>query len=173
MTRHHSELLQYADDVWRLIVRVLGNCDDAQDCFQQTFADALCVKKDTVRSWRGVLCTIATRRTMDVLRQRYGGTTVDSNDLDQNHTASPLQDDLDYQELRRTVRQVLANMPTLQASAFVLRHLDEMSIADIADQLNVTQGHVRVLVHRAAAQLRTDLPKVFRPNHLQSTCNQR
>ena len=169
MTGQHSELLQYADDVWRLIVRVLGDCEDANDCFQQTYVDALSIKPTCVKSWRGILCTIATRRTTDVLRQRYGRVTVDTGDLDLNCATFPVGDALDFQDLRQSVRLILGRMPPLQADAFVLRHLDEMPFAEVAKQLDVTPGHARVLVHRAVTQLRTDLPNVFLPNHLQST----
>ena len=52
----------HADTVWRIAVRLLNNEQDALDCYQQTFLEAIRLQQESVSSWRSLLCSIATRR---------------------------------------------------------------------------------------------------------------
>ena len=45
-------------------------------------------------------------------------------------------------------------LPSQQAEAFWLRHIEQMSPSEVAEQMDIQPGNVRVLVHRAADQLR-------------------
>lgn len=71
MSEFHAHLTEHSDDVWRTAYRLLNDSEDAGECFQQTFTDALKIDPATVRCWRAVLSRIATRRAMDLLRRRY------------------------------------------------------------------------------------------------------
>ncbi len=152
-----ADLTSYLEDVWHLTFRLLGNAEDARECCQQTFADALNIDSTTVRNWRALLYRVATRRAMDVLRQRYR----DRASLERLETDpvrnDPPESDLDYRELCYQVRQSMATIPAIQAEAFWLRHIEQWSIEEISRELQVEQGYVRVLVHRAVMHLRQSL----------------
>ena len=66
-----------------------------------------------------------------------------------------------HNELRQRVREVLADLPGAQATAFWLRHIEGFQPKEIATQLEIEPGHVRVLVHRAIARLRTELGPAY------------
>lgn len=167
MTDHSSELLKHADDVWRIAVRLLSNEDEALECYQQTFLDALGVSPEDVRNWKAVMCRIATCRAMDRLRRRYRNREISPpTELAALDHAEP-QQRLELEELRENVRIVLSKLPKLQAEAFFLRHIEHRNPAEIASQLNIDAGHVRVLVHRAASELRRRLPTSFQPSEPQ------
>lgn len=68
--------------------------------------------------------------------------------------ASQANDLLDRQFLAARARAAVAQLPDLYRDAFVLRDLEEMSTADVADALGVEPATVRQRVHRARLMLR-------------------
>jgi RNA polymerase sigma-70 factor (ECF subfamily) len=152
MTVTSDVVAEHADAVWRTAFRLLNNREDALDCYQQTFLDAMRLD-GAVRSWRSALCCIATRRAMDQLRRRYREQQVKTrSDLELPIDAPPDQRVLN-EELHQQVRQALTMLLPQQAEAFWLRHIEHMSPSEVAVQMNIQTGNVRVLVHRAAEQL--------------------
>ena len=161
MSNSHNNLTEHSDDVWRTVYRLLGDTEDARECFQQTFLDALKIDPTTVRNLRAVLCRIASRRAMDLLRRRYR----DQGSIHRLETEPPREyppeAELVFQELREAVRETLATLAPNQAEAFWLRHIEQLSTEDIARELGIGTGHVRVLVHRAVTHLRRSLNSEF------------
>ena len=78
------------------------------------------------------------------------------------HTATPAElqvasradELLDRQVLAGKARDGLARLPDLYRDAFVLRDLEELSTADVAQALGVEPATVRQRVHRARLMLR-------------------
>jgi RNA polymerase sigma-70 factor (ECF subfamily) len=68
--------------------------------------------------------------------------------------ASRADELLDRQFLAQKARDVIARLPDLYRDAFVLRDLEEMSTADVAEALGVDPATVRQRVHRARLMLR-------------------
>ena len=68
----------HAETIWKTVYRLVSNEDDAKECVQQTFLDASKIDSTEVANWRAILLKIATRRAMDVLRDRYS--TVHASD---------------------------------------------------------------------------------------------
>ncbi|HEU4402859.1 MAG TPA: sigma-70 family RNA polymerase sigma factor [Candidatus Polarisedimenticolia bacterium] len=60
-------------------------------------------------------------------------------------------------ELRRQVEQAMAGLPENQREVFVLRHFEEMSLAEIAAARGCALGTVKSSLHRAAAAVRDHL----------------
>jgi len=154
MTVTSEVVAAHADAVWRTAFRLLNNREDALDCYQQTFLDAMRLDNGAVRSWHATLCCIATRRAMDQLRRRYREQQVTTRaDIELTTDAPPDRRALN-EELRQQVRQALTTLPPQQAEAFWLRHIEQMSPSEVAEQMDIQLGNVRVLVHRAADQLK-------------------
>jgi hypothetical protein len=58
--------------VWSIIRRLIGNRDDASDCFQEVFSAALELsRKQKVLSWTATLRHLASVKAIDSLRRRY------------------------------------------------------------------------------------------------------
>jgi RNA polymerase sigma-70 factor, ECF subfamily len=153
----------HADAVWRTAFRLLNNHEDALDCYQQTFLDAMRLDGSAVRSWRSALCCIATRRAMDQLRRRYRDQQVKTRANIESPTDEPPDQPTLDEELRQHVRQALTALSPQQAEAFWLRHIEQLSPSEIAEQMAIQPGNVRVLVHRAAEQLRQLLSGSYMP----------
>jgi RNA polymerase sigma-70 factor (ECF subfamily) len=57
--------------VWQTAYRLLGNYEDASDCFQETFICALKVSnRQRVKNFPALLVRLATTRAIDQLRRR-------------------------------------------------------------------------------------------------------
>ena len=83
-------------------------------------------------------------------------------DADGAHVASPaelevwshLDESLDRQLLAEKARAVIARLPEAYRDAFVLRDLEEMPTAEVAQVLGIEPAAVRQRVHRARLMLR-------------------
>jgi RNA polymerase sigma-70 factor (ECF subfamily) len=160
-----SIIAEHSEAVWRTVYRLLNHHDDALDCYQETFLAALHLEgRDEIRHWRTLLVRIATRRAIDRLRQRYQNEkrSRQSEFLDCRPAPdAPPEASAEGDELRDAVRQALAKLPPEQAEAFWLRHLEHLSVGEVAQLMTVEPGHARVLVHRAALRLREALGPSF------------
>ena len=68
--------------------------------------------------------------------------------------ASRADELLDRQVLAERARAVIARLPDLYRDAFVLRDLEEMTTAEVAEVLKIEPAAVRQRVHRARLMLR-------------------
>jgi RNA polymerase sigma-70 factor (ECF subfamily) len=68
--------------------------------------------------------------------------------------ASQADEILDRQTLATRARDVIARLPDLYRDAFVLRDLEDMPTADVAQTLGIEPAAVRQRVHRARLMLR-------------------
>lgn len=59
--------------------------------------------------------------------------------------------------LARRVREILPTLPDTQRQVVVLRDIEGLSPPDVAGMLGITDGHQRVLLHRARARIREHL----------------
>ncbi len=144
--------------VWQISYRMLGNHEDASDCFQETFVCALEVsKRQHVRSFPALLTRLATARAIDQLRRRFRrssySTTQDNWDSVPSTNPGPEQQ-LHERELSGRLRQLIGQLPPQEAEVFCLRYLNDLSYRQIAKALNIKTSAAGVLLHRARAKLR-------------------
>ena len=146
----------------RLVVQLYAYTQDlalAEDLVQEAFCRALPrwerlrTYDDPVAWVRRVAWNLATsrwRRTRAALdfarRQR------------EEHVAGPSPD-------RVALAAALAKLPSNQRKAVVLRHLADLSVAEIAQQLGAAEGTVRVWLHRGRAALAAELTDAREDNH--------
>jgi RNA polymerase sigma-70 factor (ECF subfamily) len=69
-------------------------------------------------------------------------------------TASTPEQQATNQELRRLLEDAIARLPEKYRSVFMLREVEEMSIEQVAEILELTEGTVKVRLHRARRALR-------------------
>lgn len=67
------------------------------------------------------------------------------------------QDDLLARETGERMQQVLQKLPPRQKAVFVLRHMEEMPLKEIAATLGLQEGTVKAHLHRAVNQFRREL----------------
>ena len=134
---------------------------DAEDVLQDVFVRAFgALRADrrpvNVRAW---LYRVAHNRCIDHLRRPMPA-PADIFEMSRTPLHDPLEDAQRREDLRRLVTDV-GRLPEQQRSALLMREIDGMSYADLADALDVTVPAVKSLLVRArlglveAAEART------------------
>lgn len=160
---------QHGPIVWQTAYRLLGNYADTADCFQETFISALKVsRRQSVRNFSALLIRLATARAIDQLRQRtregsrFAGSQANINRDFADFVTVPSNEaepseNIQAQELVIGLRKALGQLPPLEAQAFCLRYLNNMSYRSMAKELGIKTTTAGVLLHRARVKLRTAL----------------
>jgi RNA polymerase sigma-70 factor (ECF subfamily) len=161
---------RYQGRVFRLASRLTGSEADAGDVLQETFLRAY----RGLPSFRGAsrfgtwLYRIATNAALAHrrARSRRPSESLESYlprfDEEGVHLATPaelrvatrLDERLDRQALAEKARAGIERLPDLYREAFVLRDLEEMPTAEVAEVLGLEPAAVRQRVHRARLMLR-------------------
>jgi RNA polymerase sigma-70 factor (ECF subfamily) len=143
----------------RLAYRFCWDIHDAEDAVQSALVQATSRREqlaDAARAWSWVRA-IVVRKCYDLRRRakrtaRAGPVLVDrarrAELPDQAHEVAARS------ELSEHVRLAIAELPQRQQTAIVLRHLEELSYAEIAEIMAVSESTVRVQVRDARETLR-------------------
>jgi RNA polymerase sigma-70 factor (ECF subfamily) len=149
---------QYNDRIYNYIYHRVGQADLTEDLTGQVFMRML-EAVQSGRPWRtsfsGWLYRIAHNLVIDYYRRRQRATVVELED------AVPVQavdgDPVASTELlidRQRLRAALATLTEEQAQVITLRFLEELSIAEVADIMDKTEGAIKALQYRAVLALR-------------------
>lgn len=157
---------RYASTIYGLLLRILGNADDAQEVLQETFVKAWSSARmfDSVRgsevAW---LVSIARSRGIDRLRSRRLRSDRE-NDAGREvavHSsfieARTGVDDAIHSEERLAVRGALAELPEAQRVALELAYFEGLSQSEIAARLNEPLGTVKTRMQLGMKKLRDRL----------------
>ncbi len=159
----------YSAPIYRLGLRMLGNEQDAEDVLQNTFLSALThlpafEGRSSVLTW---LYRIAVNEALMILRRGKPEVNIDDTDLsDDNDQISPTQfvdwgalpeDELLSSEGKQALDTAIQNLPENLRMVFLLRDIQDLSIKDTADTLNLTEANVKVRLLRARLLLREQL----------------
>jgi RNA polymerase sigma-70 factor (ECF subfamily) len=146
----------HADRVFSIALRVLGNRSDAEEAAQDAFVRAyralLGYEADRIRELRlrGWLATIV----VNVCRNRTRSRRVQTTELAFDPGAEPTADPVARRDAREAWAGLLARLPQAQRTAIVLRHVDGLSYAEMAEALGRPEGTLKAQVHRGLAALR-------------------
>ncbi|WP_077147857.1 RNA polymerase sigma factor [Sphingopyxis sp. KK2] len=158
---YRALLGRYKAAVYRLIVKHVGDADEAMDLTQETFVAAFAAldRYDGTRPFRIWISRIALNKCRDWARRRtVRAFFARALPLDIAHhvaSESPLPDIAvaDRLELAR-VREAVAALPAKLREVLLLRSLDEMSQSEVAAILGVSEKAVETRLYRARARLR-------------------
>ncbi len=159
----------YSAPIYHLGLRMLGNEQDAEDVLQNTFLSALThlptfEGRSSVLTW---LYRIAVNEALMTLRRGKPEVNIDDTDSsDENENIHPTQfvdwgalpeDELLSTEGKQALDHAIQNLPENLQTVFLLRDIQDLSIKDTADALNLTESNVKVRLLRARLMLREQL----------------
>jgi RNA polymerase sigma-70 factor, ECF subfamily len=177
----------YGDRVFRLGLGMCGRPENADDLVQETFFRALRAwpsfeGRAKVSTW---LYTIASRACRRMERRRAGEPRVLDRypDGDAERGRDPYSgarpadalDQLTQDQARTHVRQAVAALPATFRLPLLLKDLEGLSVAEVAEVLNLKPGTVKTRVHRARLMLGRalgagDPPAVSDGDHARREC---
>ncbi len=149
---------RYVDRIYNYIYHRVGQAELAEDLTAQVFARMLEAIRDG-RAWRtsfsGWIYRIAHNLVVDHYRRRRRATFVELEEAPPIPTTET--DPLRKVEARlesERLRAALGKLTEEQAEVITLRFLDELSIAEVAQIMNKTEGAIKALQYRAVLALR-------------------
>jgi RNA polymerase sigma-70 factor (ECF subfamily) len=172
-------ILKYQNRIYNVILKMCGNSDDAAELTQETFVKVIeGIDKFKGRSsfytW---LFRIAVNLTLNHCQRnaRRMMRSLDAEEQDPDGTARQtlkdfLSDDgaadpaavAQSRELCAAAKKSLLQLDEPQRAVVVLRDIEGMSYAEIADVLNVELGTVRSRLSRARSRLREILEAMLK-----------
>ena len=152
-------VLAHQDRLFTIALRTRGDRHDAEELVQDAFVRAYRalaawpagrVRELRIRGWLTTILLNAGRNRARVKR-------VPTTELVFDPGAEPAADSLARRDERDTWARLLAGLSPAQRTAVVLRHVDGLSYAEIAEAVGRPEGTVKAHVHRGLAALRTAL----------------
>jgi RNA polymerase sigma-70 factor (ECF subfamily) len=172
-TRAFDELVRrYREKVYRLSYKILRHEEDAAEALQDAFLSAFRGIKSfkvesTFSTW---LYRIATNASLMKYRRRREGHVSLEQSQSSEGGAEPLQipdwssqplNNLLNSETREVMEEGITRLPEELRTVFVLRDIEELSNAEVAEILNLSVAAVKSRLHRARIFLRDRLNRYF------------
>ncbi len=163
---YNGLVVKYQRQVYNLAYRMLGNAEDAGDLVQDTFLRAYSAlasfRQDA--SFLTWLYKITSNLCIDNLRSRKSRSAL-SLDAEMDEGREPAatcrqsspEDTVVRDAVKDVVHHAILNLPEKYRAVVVMRHLQEMSVEDIAVTLDLPTGTVKTHLFRAREMLRERL----------------
>lgn len=165
----HDLIRPYERSVYMMALSFLHNEADAEDVAQEAFLKAF----RNLKSFRGEakfgtwLISITLNEARSRIRRKkiLRMESIDEPPEEQGHISPALLRDwkeipseaLERHEVRLMLQEAVAALPTIYRETFMLRDVEELSIAETAEILSVTTVTVKVRLHRARMMLQKTL----------------
>ncbi|MBA2876271.1 RNA polymerase sigma factor SigW [Thermaerobacillus caldiproteolyticus] len=165
----YAEIVElYKDKVYRLCYRMLGNRHEAEDAAQEAFVRAYINihTYNTNMKFSSWLYRIATNLSIDKIRKKKPSVYLDEevsgtegltvySQLPSTE-ASP-EETLESLELQETVQKAIEKLPEKYRSVIVLKYIEDLSLQEISEILDIPIGTVKTRIHRGREALRKHL----------------
>jgi RNA polymerase sigma-70 factor, ECF subfamily len=162
----------YSMPIYRLGLRMMSSELDAEDIMQNTFLKAMehmdgFEGRSSLSTW---LYRIAANEALMLLRRKRPEINLDDfeSDAEEEETPSIFVDwgGLPEEELlsiegKRALEDAIHQLPETLRLVFILRDLQNLSIRETADALNLTETNVKTRLLRARLHLREQLSRYY------------
>ncbi|HEX7078784.1 MAG TPA: sigma-70 family RNA polymerase sigma factor [Candidatus Eisenbacteria bacterium] len=168
--RSFGELVtRYETKVYSLALKMLRNPEDAEDVLQETFLRAYRGIKSfqghsTFSTW---IYRITANSALMKLRKKQLP-TVSIDDADEREAPINIADwapgpveRLMSEETRKAMEDAIEALPPEFRQVFILRDVEELSNAEVADVLDLSVAAVKSRLHRARLKVRNRLAQYF------------
>lgn len=164
-----AELVEmYKDKIYQLAYRMTGNRQEAEDVAQETFLRvyANLHTYDINLKFSTWIYRIATNLCIDRGRKKKADFSLDeeisgSEGLDWHSRLSSKEktpeDKVVIHELQETVQQALSQLGPKYRSIMILRYIEDLSLQEISDALQLPITTIKTRIHRGREALRGKL----------------
>lgn len=167
-----SELIElYQHEVYRICFRLIGNRHEAEDIAQETFLRVYqnINSYDSNKKFSSWLFRIATNLTTDRLKKKKPDYYLDAEVAGAEgmtmYTRIPANNNLPEDqviglELQDTVQKAIYRLAPEYRSAIVLKYMEDLSMSEISEIMQIPIGTVKTIIHRGRETLRKHLKTV-------------
>lgn len=163
----------YSARIYRLALRIVNNEQDAEDVLQETFLKAFrslpkFEGRSSLNTW---LYRIAVNESLMLLRQRKPeGIVIDEEVEGEDGPAEAIQvadwcclpeNEMLDSEARKYLDEAVARLPKNLQVVFILRDIEDLSIRETAEALNLSETAVKTRLLRARLNLRNQLSSYY------------
>jgi RNA polymerase sigma-70 factor, ECF subfamily len=164
-----AELVElYKDKVYQISYRMVGNVHEAQDISQEAFLRAYMNidSFDVSRKFSTWLFRIVTNLSIDRLRKKkpdlYLDQEISGTDgltySSQVAAAEDLpEDQVITHELQDWIQEEISRLPLKYRSAIILKYIEDLSLKEISEVLDLPVATVKTRIHRGREALRKKL----------------
>mgnify|MGYP006272055993 CR=1 FL=1 len=161
---------RYADRVYRICYRVILDSRRAEECTQEIWLKVFrgAGRYSPDRPFASWLKAVAVRTAIDHSRKHYrewnhrSEYNTDFEAVDQKPNARQTADENYW---LAEIKKALKTLSPAQRAAFIMRHYEGASVAEIAFVLNCAEGTVKSHIHRAVQEMRQALGPKMEENH--------
>ncbi|PPA71117.1 RNA polymerase sigma factor SigW [Jeotgalibacillus proteolyticus] len=158
----------YKDRVFHVCYRMLGNRHEAEDMAQEAFLRAYTNihKFDVDRKFSTWLYRIATNLCIDRIRKKKPDYYLDAevSGTEGLTMYSQIQADgrlpeeeVESMEIQESIQKEISLLPDKYRSVIVLKYIEELSLKEISEILDLPLGTVKTRIHRGREALRKQL----------------
>lgn len=164
-----GELIElYQHKVYQICLRMIGNRQEAEDLAQEAFLRAyLNIESYNIeKKFSSWLFRIATNLTIDRLRKKKADYYLDAEIAGAEGITMYAQlaadeelpeDQVVSLELQETIQNEIMRLPPKYRSAIVLKYVEDFSLKEISEILNIPVATVKTRIHRGREALRKRL----------------
>ncbi|MCO7125301.1 RNA polymerase sigma factor SigW [Sporolactobacillus shoreicorticis] len=164
-----AELVErYKNSVFAICLRMVGNAQEAEDLSQEAFIRAYnrIDQYDHDRKFSTWLFRIATNLSIDFLRRRKNNVSLDAvvpgteglslNTMLPDEGEQP-EDQMVRKETEEMVQEQIKRLPDKYRSAIVLKYIEDLSLKEISEIMEIPVGTVKTRIHRGREMLRKNM----------------
>jgi len=152
-TAFNNAVDQFADGVYRFIVKNIRHEEDARDIVQSAF-EKLWINRKTVDPLKikSYLFTVAYHQMIDQIRKDKKMSITDN--FETVEQAPTFQN---HHDLKQVLLKAINELNPTQKSLVLLKDYEGYSYQEIGEIMNLTESQVKVYLHRARLQLKEKL----------------
>lgn len=154
----HRAIASRNDRWFAACLKITGDRALAEDAVQDALVSAWIKrhqyrKSSALSTW---IHRIAVNAALQIIRQRRPA-AFEPLDYDVPDNASSPVEDLHTRDLDRSLKGAFASLTDIERICFVMKHLEQWRIREIAESMDLTEGTVKQAVFRALKKLRTQI----------------
>ncbi len=157
------DLLPLKDKIYRMGLRITLNAQEAEDLTQDTLLKAWTKREELaeVENLEAFCITMCRNLALDrVNRSEHSNLSLEAEPTEAFARGPQPDEALEHQEKLRRVHQLFAALPEKLRTALQLRDIEEMTYAEAAKIMNISESDFKVTLHRARKAIKTQYERI-------------
>lgn len=155
-SQYNQCVKDYADGVFRFLLKNLRDSDEAQNIVQNTF-EKIWIRRDDViyEKAKSFIFTVAHNQMIDFIRAKKKFTQMSSID-----EITHIKSESSYSGIKEVLDKLINKLPENQKSAILLRDYEGYDYKAIGEITGMTEAQVKINIFRARKYLKECIGKM-------------